>query len=191
MIDTYKQLLSEWNAVLITDEGITDTVDPEIVSGGWFGREPASDAEISNAERSLDCALPSTFRAFLSTSNGWEYPGNYYDFPGRIFSASELRWFREENQDLIEDFHDPTYQISNEQYFVYGSEQDCVHMRGEYLEGCLQISEVSEGGVYLLNPAIRQPNGEWEAWWFANSLPGAIRHKTFLELLKYEVKKYR
>ncbi len=193
MTRPYDTLLRTWNDTLLQDEYITDAVAGEILARGWLGQAPATAAELDAAEERLGCVLPSSFRAFLMTTNGWEYPGNGYDFPGRIYAAPELRWFREENQDWIEAFRNPAgaVEISDEQYFVYGPAQDPVHLRTEYLQGCLQISETSEGGVYLLNPAVRQPDGEWEAWWFCAALPGAMRHQSFLELLRYEIGKHR
>lgn len=37
--------------------------------------------------------------------------------------------------------------------------------------------------VYLLCPDVRTPAGEWEAWYFANWLPGATRYRSFKQLL--------
>lgn len=52
-----------------------------------------------------------------------------------------------------------------------------------YLSTAIQISEVDDG-VLLLNPAIVTPEGEWEAWFFANWLPGALRSPSFFELIQ-------
>ena len=48
----------------------------------------------------------------------------------------------------------------------------------------MQISDSLEGEVLLLNPKVKFGN-EWEAWYFANYLPGAIRFKSFKEMLEY------
>jgi hypothetical protein len=46
----------------------------------------------------------------------------------------------------------------------------------------LQISEARDGEVYLLNPSV-EAAGEWEAWHFANHVPGETRYTSFLELI--------
>jgi hypothetical protein len=40
--------------------------------------------------------------------------------------------------------------------------------------------------VYLLNPSVVFEGGEWEAWVFASVFPGAIRYRSFWELMKAE-----
>jgi HEAT repeat protein len=48
----------------------------------------------------------------------------------------------------------------------------------------LQISAIGDAAVYLLNPQVITKNGEWEAWFFANWLPGAHRYRSFQELMQ-------
>ncbi|MEM7714259.1 MAG: hypothetical protein AAF349_11915 [Cyanobacteria bacterium P01_A01_bin.68] len=55
-------------------------------------------------------------------------------------------------------------------------------MRLEYLQTALQISDASDGEVMLLNPKIIHHN-EWEAWFFSNHIPGAIRYHSFWEMI--------
>src|SRR5262249_28866812 len=39
----------------------------------------------------------------------------------------------------------------------------------------------------LLNPMVVWPDGEWEAWFFANWLPGAARYPSFADWICYEL----
>lgn len=74
------------------------------------------------------------------------------------------------------------------EYFVYGEEQDCVYLRREYLQTALEInSDSGDGDIYLLNPQIITADGEWEAWHFGNKLPGAIRYRSFYEMMQQAV----
>lgn len=47
----------------------------------------------------------------------------------------------------------------------------------------LQISKVYDGDVVLLNSQVIV-DGEWEAWIFSNSTPGAYRYTSFSNMLK-------
>ena len=44
-----------------------------------------------------------------------------------------------------------------------------------------------ESDVILLNPAIVFPNGEWEAIFFANWIPGNCRFRSFRELVENSI----
>jgi hypothetical protein len=56
--------------------------------------------------------------------------------------------------------------------------------RKSHLKETLQITEVGDAAVYLLNPQVITKEGEWEAWFFANWLPGARRYRSFEELMR-------
>ena len=44
--------------------------------------------------------------------------------------------------------------------------------------------------MYLLNPMVVTPEGEWEAWMFAHWLPGARRYRSFWELMGGEYRMF-
>lgn len=69
---------------------------------------------------------------------------------------------------------------------MYGEEQDCVTLRTKYLKTALAISEGIDAAIYLFNPQIVTEAGEWEAWFFSNELPGAIRYQSFPEMMQAE-----
>lgn len=52
------------------------------------------------------------------------------------------------------------------------------------------ISAVGDSAVYLLNPEVRTPSGEWEAWFFANWNPGACRYRSFWEMMQRECQSF-
>ena len=64
-------------------------------------------------------------------------------------------------------------------------------LRSEYLATALDISEETGNGMYLLNPRIVTPDGEWEAWFWAAWLPGANRHRSFQEMMVAERQSFR
>ncbi|WP_295406554.1 SMI1/KNR4 family protein [uncultured Thiocystis sp.] len=153
---TLETTLKQWNADLINDEGLPGSVAQEFIDTDWFGLPPATEEEIGAAETRLGVRLPASYREFLLFANGWVYPGNDMDFPGSLRSCSEIGWFKDEDADWIRAWidTDPGIPVSDDEYFVYGDDQDPVIMRREYLASCLKISESSEGGVYLLNPNV-------------------------------------
>ena len=55
----------------------------------------------------------------------------------------------------------------------------------------LEISDESDSAIYLLNPEVVTAEGEWEAWLFANWLPGASRYRSFAELMEAEYRTFR
>lgn len=67
-----------------------------------------------------------------------------------------------------------------------GDGQDPVLFCVEYLQSMLEISEEGDSAIYLLNPNVVTPGGEWEAWFFANWLPGANRYRSFWEMMQAE-----
>jgi hypothetical protein len=49
---------------------------------------------------------------------------------------------------------------------------------------------VEDSAVCLLNPQAITRDGEWEAWFFANWLPGARRYRSFEELMRAEYNQF-
>ena len=127
-----------------------------------------------------------THRAFLAVTNGWHHISSVY----KLWSTDKAEWFSVRHQ---EDRIDPWVHPSGlpdsssttiEQHCMYGDEQDCCVFREEYLQTALEISDVGDVAIYLLNPRIVTPEGEWEAWFFANWNPGATRYRSFQEMMQ-------
>lgn len=183
----FVELLKKWNSDLLKDEGVEDFVDSAYLKAKWLGMPAASETDIAIAESRLGADFPQSYRQFLLIANGWIYPGNDMDFPGPLRPIERVCWLREEDAEWIDAWVNAGHtDVSDDDYFVYGEEQDPVTLRVDYLKSCLKISDVTEGGVYLLNPDVKGKDGEWEAWHFSNELPGATRCRTFRDLIKQQ-----
>jgi len=111
--------------------------------------------------------LPSSYKSFLSVTNGWRCTG---PFIKDVWSTEEIDWYRVRHQDLIDAWLEGTGTaypdkppVPDDEYFVYGDDQDTTTMRDEYLQTALQVSEIGDDAVYFLNSQIIAPNDEWEA----------------------------
>ncbi|GAB1817230.1 hypothetical protein HerbRD11066_03940 [Herbidospora sp. RD11066] len=139
-------------------------------------------------EERLGVALPPSYREFLQVTDGWDL-GMHLTVS--LLPAAEIGWARDMNNGIVEawrpDPDDPLPEVPDDEYFVYGPEQDCaIHLRTEYFPDLLYVSGYHEGQAYFLNPRIVFPDGEWEAWDFASWYPGAVRHRSFRELMESE-----
>jgi hypothetical protein len=163
-------------------------LDKEAVELGYLGYSGASQEEIDVSERRLGVKLPPSYKEFLVVTNGWRQVAMDAE-SGRMFRVSEIGWFRDLYPDSLEGWllgsrgmPDP----SDDQYFRYGSDQDSITVRNRYLKEALAISQQVDAAVYLLNPRVVGPEGEWEAWFFGYSLPGANRYRSFKEMMEAE-----
>jgi hypothetical protein len=160
---------------------------PEGIASGWLGYPGASETAITAAEARLGARLPPSYRAFLTVSNGWPRLTHFID---RLWSTDEIEWFRVRNQQWIDAYADPEGYggppRSEAAHLVYGAAQDPASFRTTYLQDCLEISDEGDSAILLLNPQVVTPQGEWEAWFFANWLPGARRYRSFRELMQGE-----
>jgi hypothetical protein len=183
---SWKSFLTEYNRELMSYEEVVERLPSELIKAEWLGYAGATESEIAATEKRLATHLPPSYRSFLKVSNGWRFPSvSIFD----LRSVAKLTWFREQNQAWIDAYADPSAElppISDKEYFVYGEKQDCVNFRREYLQTALQISEVGDVAVVLLNPNVVAADGEWETWFFANWLPGAVRYRSFGDWLTAE-----
>lgn len=150
----------------------------EALESEWLGFPGASEEEIAGAEARLGISLPPSYRDFLKVTNGWI--GYLGILPLRPVRAVE--WFHIGNQDWIDAYTVELLPTSDEEYFVYGKNVAQPN-RLEYLQTALQISDDQDGAVILLNPKVVFDK-EWEAWFFANYIPGAKRYRSFIELFR-------
>ncbi|MFC4062251.1 SMI1/KNR4 family protein [Planomonospora corallina] len=152
----------------------------------WLGMDGAGEAEIVQHEERLGIRLPPSYREFLQVTNGWDEETRS---SLRLLPIAEVGWTRDVDPHLAESWGPKSGSpaVSDEDYFTYGAEQDPIHIRDEYMPGTLCIAEYLEGQVYLLNPHVITPDGEWEAWNFATWYPGAYRFRSFWELMANDV----
>lgn len=192
-------LMTQWNADLLADEEIRANLPPEVIAAGWLGYPGATEEQIVALENRLGATLPPSYRAFLAYTNGWRATGHFIP---AVWSTEEVEWFAVRNQDAIDAWLDglrygyggkPIPPVSDEEYLNYGADGSAESgTRPEYYQTLLEISdrEVAGTAVYLLNPQIVTPEGEWEAWFSAHWVPGEVRYRSFWEMMVAEHKGY-
>lgn len=137
--------------------------------------------DITALEARLGTALPPSYRDFLLTSDGMVVP----EFVS-LLPVSQVDWFRNlDRADTIESWNRGD-EATDEQYAIYGDDQDCIHMRPRHLRTALQISTSCDGDVLLLIPDVRF-GAEWEAWFFGYKNPGAYRYRSFRDLMEQRI----
>lgn len=179
----WRRLMDDWNARVFQMDPerleLYASRHPEAYAARSGARAPANDSEIAALEKRLGTSLPPSFVSFLRYSNGYAL----FDFPEAIFGTREIEWFVTHNKEYADIWNGERSEVDDEMYGQYGAHKSSVHMRAEYLYSCLQISGDIDGYVYLLNPKIVNPNGDWEAWDFGSKIPGAIRYRSFWEMM--------
>lgn len=138
-----------------------------------------SSENIAILEKRLNTSLPSSYKNFLIESDG----AYLFERTIKLLSHSEIDWLKNVDPELLKVWGDGPSDVPDKLYFVYGDKQDCINMRDEYLKDCLAISSQIDGDMYLLNPKVKNENGEWEAWFFGCKNPGAYRYRTFWDMM--------
>jgi hypothetical protein len=191
--DGWYDLLKNWSVALLGSNDLQEEPSEEAIVQEWLGLPGASESEIAALEKRLNTKLPPSYRDFLSISNGW---GQLNHFIYDLFPAQSVDWFSILDPDWVKAWTEPVgeeyepLEVPDEVYFDYSDAQDAGSMRNEYLKSCLQISSRGDSAILLLNPVIQTPEGEWEAWFFANWLPGARRYRSFWELMNGELRSF-
>ncbi len=183
--------LQGFSEELLADEAIREAQPKAAVRAGWMGFKGAAAEDIASLEDRLQVDLPPSYRAFLSVSNCWRNTGYFID---RLLPTTEVEWFRERFPEWMAAYvrsYENLRPITDEEYFVYGEAQESTAIRTAYLEASLAISAHGDSVIYLLNPEVKSPEGEWEAWFFGDWIPGAERHRSFQELMVVERKAFQ
>ena len=178
----WKALLTQWSQDILASR-YTAKLPAEVRASGWLGFPGATEDQIAQAEARLKTTLPPSYREFLKATNGWRMAGS---FVGKLWSTEEIEWFTTRHQDWIDAWNvglgsDPE-SVPDEEYLIYNTGQTEA-FRPEYLQTALEISDYGDG-IYLLNPQIVTAEGEWEAWFFADWIPGADRYRSFWDLMQ-------
>lgn len=179
----WDDFLRRYSQEILADESLHNIIPENARRLGWLGYEGATDSQILTLESSINLSLPRSYLSFLRISNGWYLTS---PFVHRLWSSEDVGWFAPRHPEWVEAYKRPyslLAPITDQEYFVYGQEQNSSKFRPEYLESALEISEVGDAAVYLLNPRVVDAEGEWEAWFFADWLPGAVRYRSFRELM--------
>lgn len=201
----WESFLRQWSRELL--DSMTDNQEklpPEVIESKWLGYPGATEEQIARAEFRLGMALPPSYREFLKVTNGWRQTT---PFIYRLWSTEDIEWFCVRHQGWINAFIERygntslnldcsgngrlvTPSIPDADYLIYGNEQDCSKLRVEYLHKVLEISDIGESTIYLLNPQVMTEDGEWEAWFFGDWLPGADRYPSFQEMMLAEYENF-
>lgn len=160
-------------------------------------RPGAAESELAALEARIGRPLPPSYRAFLAFSNGaWSKPGwNAPLIPDErhpeagLLTAEQVGWLVDLDPRFVEIWMDADYPdddlLSDAVYFDYSrEEQDSCEIRVRDIPHLLMVSCFDWGSAVFLNPNAVSPDGEWEAWDFANSNPGAYRYRSFADLLR-------
>lgn len=145
----------------------------------------ATARQLETLEQRLQVRLPPSYRACLQVCNGLLLP----NLALGLLPVTEVDWFIRSHPDWVDDWMQGEGGLpepDDQQYLVYGPEQDCGKFRPRYLATALMISYSMDGDVLLLNPEIRCGE-EWEAWYCGCKFPGAIRYRSFEDLMRAEV----
>lgn len=152
----------------------------QLAQDGKLLNRACDESDVVALEARLGTALPPSYREFLLSSDGMVVP----TFGVSLLPAAQVDWFRSLDEvGAIDIWNDGRDEATDEQYAVYGADQDCVHMRPRHLRTALQISTSADGDVLLLIPDVRF-GPEWEAWFFGNKNPGAYRYRSFRDLME-------
>ncbi|MEV6744517.1 SMI1/KNR4 family protein [Streptomyces sp. NPDC051080] len=181
----------EWLDPVLHEQERSEPFPDAVRAARWLGSAGATPQELAALEARLGTVLPPSYREFLRTSDGWLDTTSGIR---RLLPVREIGWVRDLDPELIEGWTgggEPD-DVPDEQYFVHGDEQEPWTIRTEYLNDLLKISHTPGAlDVYLLNPRVVTPDGEWEAWYFAHWLPGAVRHRSFRDLMHDEYRSFR
>jgi hypothetical protein len=152
-------------------------------SDEWPGRPAATEDQLLPVEKKLTIQLPPSYRAFLKASNGWTHASRAVPI---LLPVESIHWFRKKFRDWIDDYQlAERIDIPETEYFNYANSDPALFDR-KHLRHTLCISEFGDDAVVLLNPMVIWPDGEWETWFFANWLPGALRFRSFADWFKHE-----
>jgi HEAT repeat protein len=178
----WKGLLQQWTDYLLASPA-ADELPADVRDANWLGTPAATDGQIASAEQRLGIPLPPSYRAFLKVSNGWDRLSHPIR---RLWRTDEIQWFKKGHRDWIAAYtvpslYGPRWEVPDAEYFSYDNPMD---FKPNHLKETLQISEVGDSEVFLLNPQVIDQEGEWEAWFFANWLPGVHRFRSFRELME-------
>ncbi len=195
----WRVFLEKWSREFIASASNTTHIPADVIDSAWLGYPGATEEQITRVEARLDIHLPPSYREFLKVSNGWR---QLTPFIYRVWSVEEIGWFFSRHQTWIDTFVNKQLKfqhytgqngssfklpyITDADYLRYGEAQDCSKIRYEYLQTALEISDKGESTIYLLNPRVKTSDGEWEAWFFGDWLPGADRYPSFQDMMEAE-----
>ena len=183
--DEWMQILSRLNSILLQSNVLRGNVPQQALSTGWCGLPPATESEIIRTEKRLGISLPPSYRSFLSISNGWR---PFSTFIASLSPVEEIDRFQSADPQrlamVVGDYQED--ELSDDEYLDYQTPEHMVALRLRYFPESVLVGKPwgSESDIVLLNPSVVFPNGELEAIFFANWLPGNLRYRSFRDLVE-------
>jgi hypothetical protein len=188
----WRKFLTQWSEQVFASQELARAMPVEVRTSRWLGYRGAAEAQLASTEMRLRATLPPSYREFLRVTDGWGLISSH--FVGRLWPTKKVEWLTVSRPKWFNNemgWEAVSVFIPDQEYFVYGEEQDpALTMRFEYLASALEISDIDDGKIFLLNPQIITSEGEWEAWYFSNWLPGAMRYRSFWELMQAEYQSF-
>jgi hypothetical protein len=150
----------------------------------WRTFPPATDVEIEALERRFGVPFPPSYVSFLRATNGLSLASHPI---WRFLPAGGVESFRKNHGEWVRTYatvDDPSVEREppDERYFSYADEVRAFY-HPKQLRHTILITGVGDSAVYLLNPQVVWPSGEWEAWFLANWNPGVERYRSFAEMI--------
>ena len=167
----WAKLMKDWNQAILKSS-LRDSIPPDLIEKGWLGHPGATEEDLEQLEKRLGYRLPPSYRSFLAFTNGWE--GRLTHAIYHMWSVDSIDWFSRRNQDWIDGFIDG---------WTSDDPDEELPPHIEHIKSVLEISERANSAILLMNPSVINKNGEWDAWFFANWMPGAQRYHSFGELM--------
>jgi len=176
----WKAFLSDVSKTVINNKHLLDEFR-DLGNNDWLGFSPITQQEIQTHEQRLNSILPPSYKEFLKASNGFK---QLNCFLWNILPINKVDWLVNFDNEFYNLYKTEfVFNVTDEDYFVYGEDQWSVNFRSDYLLKTLAISGWGDSSIILLNPEVKFGE-EWEAWVFANWYPGAHRYQSFEELMK-------
>jgi hypothetical protein len=187
-----KEILAAINGdfFLLNDPDATDPrfatlepVEPIVWKNKWIGFPPASNTKIALTETKLDVSLPPSYKSFLNESNGFRH---ICPFLEHLLPIEQVDWIIDTDREwvaLMQGLGDGCAPVEDEEYFVYGPEQDELMYRPRHFRKSLKISTMYDSCVVMLNPEVKFGE-EWEVIWisYASTFWGR-RYQSFHDFL--------
>jgi hypothetical protein len=183
--DHWTPILSRLNSLALKSNSLKEHLTPEVLSTCWCGLPPAPENEILETERRLGIRLPPSYRSFLSVSNGWRPFDSLIERLLPVQQIDRLRFADPEATKAIQEYYQED-ELSDEDYLDYADDNHMVALRHRFYPESVLVGKgwPCESELILLNPRIVFPDGEWEAIFFADWLPGNERYRSFRVLVE-------
>jgi hypothetical protein len=185
----WRQFLERYSQELLATDDTRIVVSPEARDSGWMGYAPASDEAIAQAERRLGRELPPSLKTFYSVTNGWKATGF---FIWDVLPVEKIGWLCDRDPKLYE-LACGTEKLPG----PFKKDPDGSRLRefrneqGTRVKRALAISSHGDSALWLLDPDVETPGGEWPAGRWASWNPAMEwSADSFADLMEQEFENF-